>query len=152
PIIARGRRITGRQPRVSREGSTMLAQVVQTVEGNLYRLGKRIWKDDPLIELREQADRLSDELQQRHAALERLRTECQEVAQRLADHEISAAMLVSRIETYVHVGDSANAWRHALELDQVRQAMQRDRSQLQQYEERCRRQRSHIRQVEGELA
>jgi chromosome segregation ATPase len=130
----------------------MLAQVVQTVEGGLYRLGRKIWKDDPLIELREQADRLSDELRRRYAALERLRAEREEVAQRLADHEINAAMLVSRIETYVHIGDSAGAWRHALELDQVRREMKRDRARLGQCEERCRRQRAHVRQVEGELA
>lgn len=130
----------------------MLEQLVQTVEGGICRLGKKFWRDDPLIEQREEADRLSEELQQRYAALERSRAEREAVWRRLADQEINAAMLVSRVETYVHVGDAANAWRHALDLDQVRESIHRNRARLHEHEERCRRQRSHIQKIEGQLA
>jgi hypothetical protein len=130
----------------------MLTQLVQTVEGGICRLGRKLCNEDPLAELREEANHLSEELQRRRAALERNRVLSGAVARRLARAEVNAALLVSRVETYVHVGDAANAWQHALELDHVRHAIRRDRAQLRQHEEISRRHQTHLRQIEGQLA
>jgi hypothetical protein len=130
----------------------MLDTLVQTVEGGIYRLGKKLWRDDPLLELREEAGRLSEELQRRYSALEKSRAEREALARRLAHEEVHAAMLVSRVETYVHVNDPANAWHHALELDHVRRVIRHDRAQFRQHEETYRYQRARIQEIEGRLA
>ncbi|HXG12253.1 MAG TPA: hypothetical protein VNK04_21035 [Gemmataceae bacterium] len=127
-----------------------LEQLVQRVETRLCTLGKRLW-NDPMAELREEADRLAEDLQRSYAELEQSRSEKEALAQRVAAGEVNAAMLVSQIETYVHVGDQANAWRQALELDRVRQALNRDQVRLALQEAACRKHQARIAQLEGRL-
>jgi hypothetical protein len=129
-----------------------LEQLVQTVEGKVYRLGKRLWRDEPLADLRAEADQLSEELQHGYSVLESSHAQREAVSHRLADEEYNAAMLVSRIETYVHVNDAVNAWHSALELDYIRRSIRQDRARLRFHEETCRKQRAQVREVEGRLA
>lgn len=129
-----------------------IEQLFHTVENGVFRLGKRLWKDDPQAHLHREADQLNDDLQERGEILKRNRAKRKALEQRVADGEIKAAMTISRVETYVHINDPANAWNHALELDHIREALKHNRAQLRLQEETCRRQHAHLQQLEGRLA
>lgn len=130
----------------------MLQKLVDHVEARLHRLGRQWLNEDPTADLREEAEQLSDQLQQSLAALERNRAEVESLRHKLENLEINAAMLVSRVETYVHVGDRTRAWQDALELDHVRHSLRKGRTYLDRCEESHRRQQSHVAQLEGQLA
>ena len=117
-----------------------LDQFVESMETRLFGLGRRLWPDDPLIQMREQAEELSEELQHRTAAVARCKDALHETRVRLRQREIRAAQLQTHIETFVHVGDQTHAWQYALELDQLRPCVQADRSEV----ERLERQRGHL--------
>lgn len=130
----------------------MLQELVHQVETRLHRLGRKLLNEDPVAELREEAEQLSDQLQQSLATLDHNRARMEALRQKLDQLEINAAMLVSRVETYVHVGDRARAWQDALELDHVRHALRRGRDNLNRCEESRRCQQNHVAQLEGQLA
>ena len=129
-----------------------LDQFVESMETRLFGLGRRLWPDDPLIQMREQAEELSEELQHRTAAVARCKDALHETRVRLKQREMRAAQLHTHIETFVHVGDQTHAWQYALELDQLRPAMQADRSEVERLERQRGHLESHVRQLERSLA
>jgi hypothetical protein len=129
-----------------------LDQFVMTVEERLVGLGKRLWRENSSTQIREQAEELSEALQDRIAARERCREELAEARKRLSTDEAQAALLVSRIETYVHVGDQPNAWQHALQLDHVRESLRQDRARREDLERQHRALSAHVERLERSLA
>lgn len=130
----------------------ILDQFIQNMEARLYGLGKHFWRDDALAQMQEQADELSTELQARNVELARCRSALVEIRSVISTREMEAALLMSRVETYVHVRDEANAWQHALELDQLHQALRDDRWRLQELQHAEQQQSRHIKQLERSLA
>jgi hypothetical protein len=108
-----------------------LEQLFQSVESRLYDFGRRLCKD-PLAEAREEAEQVAAALRDRQAALRRCREELAELRCRVKLHEAKAALLASRVESYVHVYDGSKAFQHALELDDLRRGLADDRAGLRQ--------------------
>lgn len=130
----------------------MLEQLIHNTESRLFSFARNLWREDPQVELHEKAEQLSEELRQSHDTLGRKRREEEAVRNRLTDREAAAALLASRIETYLHVNDRASAWKGALELDTVRRSLQQDRTELSRWEDASRRQQVKVAQLEEHLA
>jgi hypothetical protein len=128
-----------------------LDQLIDTFETRLHALGKRIWPDDPNAAVRAEIEHMSLELQEHVAGAVFFRAAVEETRARIADQEFRAAQLASRIETYVHTGDQARAWRHALELDRVRRFIAADQAGLTEAEKAHRLHRFHIDRLEPRL-
>jgi chromosome segregation ATPase len=129
-----------------------LDQLMQTVEARIFSVGKHLWRDDVATQLRDQADQLSEQLQERTATLDRCRDSIRQARSRLAEKHKQETFLVGRIETYVHVADQAQAWQLALELDTVRQSLRREHDLLRHLEKAEREQRHHIGRLGRSLA
>src|SRR5262245_38951902 len=106
-----------------------LEQLFHKVECGIYHLGQHLLRDHPGRQLHNEALRLSDELQQNHAALVRHRREYDAVCQRIVKQERQALILESRVEAAVGGGNREQAWREALELDRVRQTLAAQRAE-----------------------
>jgi chromosome segregation ATPase len=129
-----------------------LDQILNNLEDQIYGLGRSFFPADPAIQMQEQIDQLSEDLQQRNLQLSQNEEAIRELKERLAQIETQAALHASRVETYMHVNDRGNAWQHALELDQLRYNIEQDRTRLTHLEIARRRQYNHIRQLERSLA
>ena len=129
----------------------MLAQLLNTVEWSLKDLGRLLFQPSSREQMLEEIDRLGAQLQQRCAELTRSQRELAGVKRRLRDHPTAAALLHSRIETMLRKGQSEQAWRAALELDQLRQSLAADRETCPRLEQRCWSLHFHIRQLQRRL-
>jgi hypothetical protein len=130
----------------------MLEQLVHTVESGLADLGRRLWQGSPHERLLDEIDRLTLELRERHAELARSRTELAGIKRRLRDNPSEAALLHSRVETALRNRQSEQAWRWALELDQLRQTLACDQEASPRLEQTCWSLQFLIRQLERRLA
>lgn len=130
----------------------MLEQFVHTVEWGLKGLGRRLWQGSPRERLLDEIDRLTLELRERHAELARSRMELAGIKRRLRDNPTAAALLHSRIETAHRNRQLEQAWRLALELDQLRQTMACDQEASPRLEQMCWSLQFLIRQLERRLA
>jgi hypothetical protein len=128
-----------------------LDELIDTVETRVCALGKRLWPDDPNRELRAEIERVRQELQEHVAGAVFFRAALEEARARVAEQEFRAAQLSARVETYVHTGDQAKAWRHALELDRVHRLIAADRAGLPEAEKAYRLHRFHIDRLEPRL-
>jgi hypothetical protein len=106
-----------------------LEHLFQKVESRLYDLGRWLCRN-PLAEVREEADEVVEALERRRDRLYRCREELAELRRRVRAHEDRAALLASRVESFVHVYDGGNAFQHALDLDDLRRSLTRDRERL----------------------
>jgi hypothetical protein len=70
----------------------------------------------------------------------------------LAQGETRTAALTQRVETYLGVENRVKAWHHALELDQLRHSMERERGQLDRMQKAYHDQVIAISQLEQRLA
>jgi hypothetical protein len=93
------------------------------------QLQEVLWDEETCLSHVE-IDRLHDVVAEDSAALDRQRALLDELGERVAAKEQRAAWLFERVEIYLHVGDEVNAWRHALDLDQLRQSLEADRRKL----------------------
>lgn len=115
----------------------MLEHLLHTVESGLKDLGRRLLQPSTREQLLDEIDRLSAQLQQRCAELTNAQRELAGVKRRLRDNPSAAALLHSRIETALHKGQPEQAWRTALELDQLRHILDADRQWCPRLEQRC---------------
>jgi hypothetical protein len=106
-----------------------LEQLFQSVETGLFNFGRRLCRDR-LAEVREEAEQVGDELGRERALLRRCRDEMAQLRQRVRANESRAALLASRVESFVYVHDGASAYDHALELDSTRRRLADDRGGL----------------------
>ena len=86
------------------------------------------------------------------AALARQGAIRDELGKRLAESERRKTALATRTQVYLHVGDHRNAWRYALELDQVRKNLERERADLRKAEKLYHLQRAHLERLIERLA
>ncbi len=129
----------------------MLEQLVHSVESSLLGLGRRLWQIPPREQLQEDIDRLTAQLHQRRAELTRARMELAAVKRRLRDNPTEAALLHSRIETAIRKRQLEPAYRHALELDRIRQMLAADQEACPRLEQTCWSLQFLIRQLERRL-
>jgi chromosome segregation ATPase len=106
-----------------------LEQMFHSVESQLFNLGRRLWRD-PLAEVREEAEQINASLQRKHNRLRRCQEELIELRAQVKSSEAQAALLASRVESFVYVYDGRSAWQHALELDGVRRQLAQHRQRL----------------------
>jgi hypothetical protein len=106
-----------------------LEQLFHKVECGIYHLGQHLLRDHPGRQLHNEAVRLSEELQQNHAALLSHRRELDAVCECIVTRERQALILESRVEAAVGGGNQEQAWREALELDRVRQTLAAERAE-----------------------
>jgi chromosome segregation ATPase len=129
----------------------MLEQLLQTVESGLKDLGRRLLAPSPREILLDEIDRLSAQLQRRCAELTTSQRELAGVKRRLRDNPTAAALLHSRIESALRQGRSEQAWRAALELDQLRQSLAEDQKACPRLEQRCWSLHFDVRQLQRRL-
>jgi hypothetical protein len=106
-----------------------LEQLFHRVECGIYHLGQHLLRDHPGRQLHNEALRLSEKLQQNHAALIGHRRDLESVCERIVTRERQALILESRVEAAVGGGNQEQAWREALELDQLRQTLAAERAE-----------------------
>jgi hypothetical protein len=108
-----------------------LEQLLQSVEAGLFNIGRRLCRDR-VAEVREATERVNDDLRRERAALRRCRDEMSQLRQRVRANEDRAAVLASRVESFLYVHDGGSAFDHALELDHTRRRLTEDREGLRQ--------------------
>lgn len=129
----------------------MLEQLIYSVESGLKDLGRRLLQPDAYEQLLDQIDCLSIQMQQRGAELTCSQRELASVKRRLRDNPPAAALLHSRIETMLSKGQAEQAWRVALELDQLRRSLADDEENCPRLEQRCWSLHFHVRQLQRRL-
>jgi hypothetical protein len=130
----------------------MLERMVDTLEASLADLGRRLWQPSTRERLHEEIDRLTLEMRERHADLARSQTELAALKRRLRDNPTAAALLHSRIETAFRSRQPEQAWRWALELDQLRQSLASDQEACPRMEQACWSLQFLIRQLQRRIA
>jgi uncharacterized protein YhaN len=125
-----------------------LNQFLQDVSCELQEI---LWRDVPREPNGRELDRLERDLHRASLALTPLRTSVAELRSRLAEKERRARWLEARVEMYLHVADRVSAWRHALELDQLRHALDQDRARLLRRRQAYHAQLARVRQIQQRL-
>jgi chromosome segregation ATPase len=140
-----------RNRRADSETTAMLEQLLHTVESGLKDLGRRLLQPSSREQLLDEVDRISAQLQQRCAELTSSQRELAGVKRRLRDNPSAAALLHSRIETALRKKQSEQAWRSALELDQLRHSLAADQEACPGLEQRCWSLHFQVRQLQRRL-
>jgi len=110
------------------------------------------WQDVPRYPLLDDFGELKRQARRAGAALARQGAIRDELSKRLAENERRKTALATRTQVYLHVGDHRNAWRYALELDQVRKNHERARADLRKAEKLYHLQRAHLERLIERLA
>jgi hypothetical protein len=121
-------------------------------EGVGTQLQDLMWRDVPNRAATAERDRLEELLADATEALQRQRTLLREHSRRTLNHEKRAAWLADRVEIYLRVGDQANAYSHALELDRLRPTLEHERSQFHKLQQACESRRAEAEWLEDRLA
>ena len=130
----------------------MLEQLVHSVESGLMGMGRHLFRLSLREQLQEDIDRVTSQLRERRAELTRSRIELAAMKRRLRDNPTVAALLHSRIEAAIHNRRPDEAYRYAIELDQLRQTMASDAEACPRLEQTCWSLQFLIRQMERRLA
>ena len=75
----------------------------------------------------------------------------EQLCNRLADKERHARWLEARVEIYLYVADQTNAWRHALELDRLRDTLIQERARLLRRQQAYQVQLARVRHLQRQL-
>jgi hypothetical protein len=134
-----------------------LEKISRAIEIQFRDLGTYLWEEYPAKEntqreLALRCLRLDAEIRRRLNLASRFHTGLVELERRLARHENSLADLLKRVKIYHRLGDRANAWSHSLELENVRQVVNHERTQLKIQEEQYRNQVIHVKRLKRRLA
>jgi phage shock protein A len=113
----------------------LLEDVFHRVEEGFENLGRYLFKPDPHAQLRREIADLTDDLRERHEALRVARNKLKDAQCRLEENQQTVVLLQSRIELAVKRGQGPHAWHLALEVDQLRQEIARDRERLPRYDQ-----------------
>jgi hypothetical protein len=130
----------------------MFEHWIYKLEMRLLQLGQLLWPPDLRVRRREEADRLTEQLQQRQALLSRSQAELDTARRRLTSNRTAAVLLTAQIESCVHRGVPDQAFAQVLELDRVRQSLAEDQAALPRLEQRCWSLQFQARQLERRLA
>lgn len=97
-------------------------RILDRLEAQLRQWTDGLWSNE--------AAPRQQELREQQALLDRFRDSLEPLRQQIADAVEREALLTSWVQTHLHVADAANAYRYALELDQLRQQLKQDRERL----------------------
>jgi hypothetical protein len=128
-----------------------LERIVAEVEARLVEVGPALVRPTPLEILRREIDALTAELADRRTALADTTAGLRATEQRLSDNHTAAALLPWQIESSVRRGQSSQAFRQALELERIRQAIVADEAARPRLERGCESLQFHIRLLERRL-
>ena len=136
-----------------------LEQFCRNVRNQVLDLGTYLWEEDKApvrkdarVKLETRCAELAAEIGRRRGLAARYRAELVELRRRLVSHEKKASFLLKRIEILHRVGDQANAWSHALELEQLRLVIHHDRARLRSQEQICREHLARTERLKERLA
>jgi two-component SAPR family response regulator len=113
-----------------------LDKICRTVRNQVLDLGTYLWEEDnPAVAkereaLESQCTKLAADISSRRNLAGRYQAELVELRRRLLSHEKNASSMQKRIEILHRVGDPANAWSHALRLEELRLVIHHQRSRL----------------------
>ena len=111
------------------------------------------WRPEaPLEWLQARHDRFGRDLRRRYDLLVSQRAVIQGLRHHLDVGERRAAVIAERAQVFLHLRDGDNAWRNALELDRLRDILEREREQLSCHEESYAEQRRDIDSLKMEMA
>jgi chromosome segregation ATPase len=109
-----------------------------------------LWHDVPRQPAGEPS-RLEADLRLATAQLMQLRSAVQELGNGLDEKARQIRRLQARVEVYLHVADKLNAWRYALELDQLRKRRDQERARLRRQQHAYEIQYTHVRHIQKQL-
>jgi hypothetical protein len=107
-----------------------LEDFVHSLESRLAGLGRLLWPSDPNAAKYDALDRNEVQLRARRNALAEAESRQEELRRRLKDRQAAVDLLAAQVESAWATGQSASAWRLALDLDRVRQELAEDEKQL----------------------
>jgi hypothetical protein len=108
----------------------ILDTIAGAIRSACWEFSDWLWPDAALERLERERHWLKLKLRRGYDTLIRQRNSIQSVTTWLAQGETRTAALTQRVETYLGVENRVKAWHHALELDQLRHSMERERGQL----------------------
>jgi hypothetical protein len=119
-----------------------LEKFCRTVRAQVLDFGTYLWEEDDSlvakdtrVKLETRYADLAAEVRRWKSLTARHQAELVELRRRLIDHEKKAAFLLKRIEIFHRVADQANAWSHALRLEQLRVVIRHERSRVKSQEQ-----------------
>jgi hypothetical protein len=107
-----------------------LEQIVQRLEQSVVDLGKRFVPGAAGAKLREEADQLSQAIEEHETHARHFRDSTRQIRSHISENEVREAVLASKVETFVHTKEQGRAFPLALELEEVRRQLGEDRSRL----------------------
>jgi hypothetical protein len=116
------------------------------------QLQEFLWRDLPRKTVKDDIERLEQVIRQGAAALTRRRAVMDEIKRSIGRKERREVWLATRVEVYLHVGDRANAWSHALELDRLRDQLNSQRDQLKLLKRANLKQQLYLEELQEQLA
>jgi hypothetical protein len=128
-----------------------LEELFETVEARVGELGKRLLTDRA-TRVREEAEELEAALRYAYALLTGCRRRFTEARRRIASNEVKASLLASRVQTALLLGERRGAWRLALDLEPLHEALAADRANLPYLERACRNEQNQVALLERRLA
>jgi chromosome segregation ATPase len=111
-----------------------LERLVQTFEERMLAVGRRLWRTNPQMQLREDVQHAVADLGERRAALDRCRVEIDGLRKRINGNQATVARLTAQVGTALTRGAADEAWRDALDLDRAHQELADDQGRLPQRE------------------
>jgi len=111
--------------------------IVYTFEEQLRLLGRQLLAADPLAQVHEEIDRHNEEERTLEHGLKCWQLDLLAARKQLNDRQMIAALLTTQIETSLYQGQGANAYRLALDLDQLRQQIAQESKLLPRLEQTC---------------
>ncbi|MGH9676266.1 MAG: hypothetical protein ACRD36_04125 [Candidatus Acidiferrum sp.] len=112
-----------------------LEELVYAVESRLGRLGRMFWPVDPHSAAYEALERNEAELRARRESFGKSEANLAALRRRRDDRRASADLLRIQIEAAITGGEKKLAWRLALDLDKIQQALAEDERQLPRLEQ-----------------
>ena len=114
-----------------------LESIVYTLEEQLRLLGRQLVAADPHAPVQEEIDRLNEEEHTLERGLKRWQLDLLAARKQLNDRQMTAALLTTQIQTSLYQGQGADAYRLALDLDQLRQQIAQESALLPRLEQTC---------------
>ncbi|MBY0525182.1 MAG: hypothetical protein K2R98_17380 [Gemmataceae bacterium] len=108
----------------------MLDQLCQSARNACFDLIHQLWPDVTALHQERELEWLRLRLRRGYENLIRQRNSLQSALARILQNEKQETALTYRIEAYMQGDNRVKAFHHALELDQLRHTLQRDRGEL----------------------
>lgn len=108
----------------------ILDTIAGAIRSACWQFSDWLWPDAALDRLERERHFLKLKLRRGYDTLIRQRNSIQSVTVWLAQQETRSAALTQRVETYLGVENRVKAYHHALELDQLRHSVERERGRL----------------------